>query len=88
LGGRRQALHARIAGRFARAEPRRRVLAYASPKGRRFIDWELYLPRAWTDDPARCHAAQIRPGVCVRTKPQLARVMLERALDARGRPPG
>ena len=28
VGGGAEALHARIAGRFARAEPRRRVLAY------------------------------------------------------------
>jgi SRSO17 transposase len=28
-------------------------LAYASAKGRAFIDRELYLPRSWTNDPAR-----------------------------------
>jgi SRSO17 transposase len=33
-------------------------LAYASPKGRAFIDRELYLPESWTDDPARCRAAR------------------------------
>jgi SRSO17 transposase len=57
-------------------------LAYASPKGRAFIDRELYLPKAWTDDPARCRAARVPEQVEFRTKPQLARVMLERALDA------
>jgi SRSO17 transposase len=57
-------------------------LAYASPKGRAMIDRELYLPKAWTDDPARCRAARVPQGVGFRTKPQLARVMLERALDA------
>jgi SRSO17 transposase len=28
-------------------------VAYASRKGRAFIDRELYLPRSWTDDPGR-----------------------------------
>ena len=57
-------------------------LAYASGKGRAFIDRELYLPRSWTDDPVRCRAARVPEQVEFRTKPQLARVMLERALDA------
>ena len=57
-------------------------LAYASPRGRAFIDRELYLPRVWTNDRARCRAARVPEQVGFRTKPQLARVMLERALDA------
>jgi SRSO17 transposase len=57
-------------------------LAYASGKGRAFIDRELYLPKAWTEDPARCRAARVPEEVGFRTKPQLAWVMLERALDA------
>jgi len=57
-------------------------LAYAGPRGRAFIDRELYLPRSWTNDPARCRAARVPAEVPFRTKPQLARVMLERALDA------
>jgi SRSO17 transposase len=57
-------------------------LAYASGKGRAFIDRELYLPKAWTEDPARCRAARVPAEVPFRTKPQLARVMLQRALDA------
>jgi SRSO17 transposase len=57
-------------------------LAYAGPKGRAFIDRELYLPRSWTDDPDRCRAARVPEQVGFWTKPQLARVMLERALDA------
>ena len=31
--------------------------AYVSTKGHAFIDRQLYLPKAWTDDPARCAAA-------------------------------
>jgi SRSO17 transposase len=46
------------------------------------IDRELYLPQGWTDDRARCRAARVPAQVGFRTKPELARVMLERALDA------
>ena len=35
-------------------------LAYVGPKGRAFIDRELYLPRSWIDDSARCPAARAR----------------------------
>jgi SRSO17 transposase len=57
-------------------------LAYASAKGRAMIDRELYLPERWTDDPPRCRAARVPEQVQFRTKPQLAQLMLERALDA------
>jgi SRSO17 transposase len=57
-------------------------LAYAGSRGRAFIDRELYLPKAWTEDRARCRAARVPEQVGFRTKPQLARVMLGRALDA------
>ena len=57
-------------------------LAYASPRGRAFIDRELYLPKAWTNDRARCRAARVPEQVGFRTKPQLAQLLLERALDA------
>ena len=57
-------------------------LAYASPRGRAFIDRELYLPERWTDDPERCRAARVPEQVAFRTKPQLAQLMLARALDA------
>jgi SRSO17 transposase len=57
-------------------------LAYASVKGRAFIDRELYLPKAWTEDPARCRAALVPEQVGFRTKPQLAQLLLARALAA------
>lgn len=57
-------------------------LAYASRKGRAMIDRELYLPESWTNDPQRCQAARVPEEIGFRTKPELARVMLERALDA------
>jgi len=57
-------------------------LAYAAPRGRALIDAELYLPRSWTGDPGRCAGAGIPGQVGFKTKPELARVMLARALDA------
>ena len=45
------------------------------------IDRELYLPASWTDDPERCKAARVPQEVGFRTKPELARVILERASD-------
>jgi SRSO17 transposase len=57
-------------------------LAYASPRGGALVDRELYLPESWTGDRARCQEAAIPQTVEFQTKPQLARVMLERALDA------
>jgi SRSO17 transposase len=57
-------------------------LAYASAKGRAMIDRELYLPESWTDDPERCRAARVPEAIRFRTKPELAQLMVERALDA------
>jgi SRSO17 transposase len=57
-------------------------LAYASPRGRALIDAELYLPRSWTDDRARCAAAGVPDQAGFATKPALAMSMLGRALDA------
>jgi SRSO17 transposase len=57
-------------------------LAYASPQGRTFLDRELYLPKDWAADAARRDEAAVPEPVEFRTKPQLARAMLERALDA------
>jgi len=57
-------------------------LSYASPAGHALIDRELYLPKSWTADAARCAAAGIPAGTAFATKPQLARRMIARALDA------
>jgi len=57
-------------------------LGYASPTGRTFLDRELYLPKEWAADAARRREAGVPETVAFHTKPQLARAMLERALDA------
>jgi SRSO17 transposase len=57
-------------------------LCYAGHGGSAFIDRELYLPQSWIDDPPRSKAAGIPDTIKFSTKPQLARHMLERALDA------
>src|SRR4051794_4529744 len=57
-------------------------LAYATGTGRALIDRELYLPKAWTDDRERARAAGIGEDVGFATKPELARRMLPRALNA------
>jgi SRSO17 transposase len=57
-------------------------LSYSSPAGHALIDRELYLPRSWTADPARCAAAGIPGKTVFATKPKLARRMISRALEA------
>jgi SRSO17 transposase len=61
-------------------------LSWQTAQGHALIDRALYLPQAWTDDPARCRAAGIPEGVTFATKPELARRLVERALDAGARP--
>jgi SRSO17 transposase len=56
-------------------------LSYATSRGHTLLDRELYLPKEWTDDPHRCERAGIPKQRAFATKPQLARVMLQRAFD-------
>jgi SRSO17 transposase len=57
-------------------------LVYSTGAGHAFIDRELYLPKAWTEDRDRCAAAGVPDDVGFATKPMLAARMLARALDA------
>lgn len=57
-------------------------LVYASQRGHAFLDRELYLPRSWTEDPARCAAAGVPENIEFATKPALAQRMIDAALDA------
>ena len=52
-------------------------LGYATPAGRTFLDRELYLPKAWTEDRERCAEAGIADDVEFATKPELAMRMLD-----------
>ena len=55
---------------------------YVSHKGHAFIDRALYLPKAWTSDPARMQAAHVPETITFATKPALASAMIGRAIDA------
>ena len=57
-------------------------VAYASERGQAFIDRELYLPEEWAEDKKRRERAGVPEQVGMRTKPQLAKGMLRRALEA------
>ena len=56
--------------------------AYVSRHGHAFIDWALYLPRAWTSNAARLAAAHVPSDVRFATKPQLGARMIARAIAA------
>ena len=56
--------------------------ACVSRRGHGFIDRALYLPKAWTDHPARMAAAHTPDGTAFATKPALAVRMIERAITA------
>lgn len=57
-------------------------LAYTAALGTAFLDRALYLPRAWTGDPARCARAGVPPDVGFATKVTLAKRLLARAFAA------
>lgn len=57
-------------------------LGYSGARGFAFLDRELYLPEVWAEDKERRKAASVPEEVEFATKPQLAKEMLERALDA------
>ena len=46
------------------------------------MDRELYLPQVWAEDLERRREAGVPEGVSFRTKPQLAQLMLERAVES------
>lgn len=57
-------------------------LVYAGERGHAAVDRELYIPRSWTGDPDRYRAAGLGEDTAFATKPDLARTMIERFLDA------
>ncbi|WP_157382757.1 IS701 family transposase [Nonomuraea coxensis] len=82
-GARSAGVQRRAAGAAGRVENCQLgvFLAYATPRGRTLLDAELYLPKSWTDDRARCVQAGIPDSVPFTTEPALATAMLGRALD-------
>src|SRR5689334_5184971 len=57
-------------------------LAYGSRRGHALIDRRLYLPEAWAGDAERRRAGKVPEDVPFLTKPEIARGMIARALDA------
>lgn len=57
-------------------------LSYASARGHTLLDRELYVPKSWTQQRARCQEADVPASVEFATKPELAARMLWRTLDA------
>ncbi len=57
-------------------------LCYASDKGATLVDRELYLPEEWAADGERRRVAAVPEQTEFATKPELARRMIERALEA------
>lgn len=56
--------------------------AYVSRHGHAFIDRALYLPKAWTGDPARMAGSHVPADTVFATKPALAVQMISRAIAA------
>ncbi len=56
--------------------------AYRSSKGQALVDRSLYLPKDWADDRPRRRAAHVPEEVTFATKPELARRMIARTLEA------
>jgi SRSO17 transposase len=57
-------------------------LAYANPKGRAFLDRELYLPKEWAQNRERRAEAEVPEAVTYQTKTPVGQIMLERAIEA------
>lgn len=57
-------------------------LVYAGERGHAAADRAPYIPRSWTRDPDRCRAAGLGEDTAFATKPELARTMIKRFLDA------
>src|SRR6202453_582177 len=56
--------------------------SYVSRHGQAFIDRALYLPKNWTNDPARLKVTHVPAEIEFATKPQLAAGMIARAIAA------
>ena len=57
-------------------------LSWSTDRGHALIDRRLYLPKIWTEDGERRAAACVPADIAFATKPAMARMMVERTLDA------
>jgi SRSO17 transposase len=57
-------------------------LSLATTRGSVPLDYRLYLPQEWTDEPARCRKAGVPREIEFRSKVQIAREQIEAALAA------
>jgi SRSO17 transposase len=57
-------------------------LAYASSRGQALVAMRLVLPKAWTEDPARCRAAGVPDDIGYQSKAGLGLAMLRQAKAA------
>lgn len=45
------------------------------------IDFALYMPKSWTEDPERCEKARVPDDLVFKTKPELALDLIDRAME-------
>ena len=57
-------------------------LAYAGAEGKALLDRELYLPQVWAEDRERRRESWVPEDIALRTKGQLAQLMLERVVES------
>jgi SRSO17 transposase len=53
---------------------------YVAPDFHTIVDSDLYLPKSWFDDPARCEEVGVPKDLVFRTKPQIALDLIARTL--------
>lgn len=56
--------------------------AYVTAAGQAWVDFDVYMPRRWADDPPRRHTAGIPTDLSFATKPQLAIRQMDRLMAA------
>ena len=57
-------------------------LSFATAEGSLPLAYRLYLPREWSDEPARCERAGVPPSIAFATKHEIAWTQIEAALAA------
>ena len=57
-------------------------LSFATAEGSLPLAYRLYLPHAWTDEPARCERAGVPESIRFATKHEIAWMQIEAALGA------